>query len=100
MLRKMGKIIIMAEKYPVVIQLLIFCILYKMCKEKPSHPGYKMITWFVTDRTESVNTFSDVYFLCHNIHSSIVIFVYELHDKEDSCVFIFYMHRVCLEHKP
>lgn len=92
--------IMMAEKYSVVIQLLIFYILHKMYKEKPSHPGYKMITWFVTDRAESANTFSDVFFLCHNIHISIVIHVYELHDKENSCVFIFYMHRVCLEHKP
>lgn len=89
MLRKMGKMIMMAKKYPVIIQLPLFCILHKMYKERPSHPDYKMITWFFTDRTESVNTFSDVFFLCHNIHSSIVICVYELHDKEDSCVFYF-----------
>lgn len=62
MLRKKEKMITMAEKYPVATQVLIFCILHKMYKEKPSHPGYKMITWFVADRTESVNTFSDVFF--------------------------------------
>lgn len=35
-----------------------------------------------------------------NTSVSIVVPVYQLHVKKDSCIVISYMHRVHLEHKP